>query len=118
MSNLKCQMENGFCRTLNVRQHHFSGGCVERATPVPIPNTEVKPLGADGTARATAWESRKPPGLLVAKPAELKRSAGFRAFCTDFLWFLARKNLFIVGRQIGKIAAMWCPRCKSPRIQR
>src|SRR3989442_7835412 len=36
----------------------FSGGCVERATPVPIPNTEVKPLGADGTARATAWESR------------------------------------------------------------
>ena len=41
----------------------FSGGCVERVTPVPIPNTEVKPLGADGTARATAWESRKPPGL-------------------------------------------------------
>ena len=44
-------------------QSQFSGGCVERATPVPIPNTEVKPLGADGTARATAWESRKPPGL-------------------------------------------------------
>ena len=43
--------------------NRFSGGCVERATPVPIPNTEVKPLGADGTARATAWESRKPPGL-------------------------------------------------------
>src|SRR2546427_9270567 len=46
----------------------FSGGCVERATPVPIPNTEVKPLGADGTARATAWESRKPPGLLNTSP--------------------------------------------------
>jgi hypothetical protein len=45
--------------------HKFSGGCVERATPVPIPNTEVKPLGADGTARATAWESRKPPGLFL-----------------------------------------------------
>ena len=43
----------------------FSGGCVERVTPVPIPNTEVKPLGADGTARATAWESRKPPGLFA-----------------------------------------------------
>ena len=41
----------------------FSGGFVERVTPVPIPNTEVKPLGADGTARETAWESRKPPGL-------------------------------------------------------
>src|ERR1041384_6442678 len=56
-------MENDFCRTFSVLRHHFSGGCVERATPVPIPNTEVKPLGADGTARATVWESRKPPGL-------------------------------------------------------
>ena len=39
----------------------FSGGFVERVTPVPIPNTEVKPLGADGTALEAAWESRKPP---------------------------------------------------------
>ena len=23
--------------------------------PVPIPNTEVKPYNADGTARATVW---------------------------------------------------------------
>src|SRR5207248_5566944 len=53
----------------------FSGGCVERATPVPIPNTEVKPLGADGTARATVWESRKPPGLLTK--AREKNLAGF-----------------------------------------
>jgi hypothetical protein len=29
-------------------------------TPIsnPIPNTEVKPFGADGTARETVWESR------------------------------------------------------------
>jgi hypothetical protein len=40
----------------------FSGGFVVRVTPVPIPNTEVKPPGADGTARVAAWESRKPPG--------------------------------------------------------
>ena len=39
----------------------FSGDFVERVTPVPIPNTEVKPLGADGTAREAAWESRKSP---------------------------------------------------------
>ena len=26
--------------------------------PVPIPNTEVKPCIADGTARFAAWESR------------------------------------------------------------
>ena len=42
----------------------FSGDFVGRVTPVPIPNTEVKPAGADGTARETAWESRKSPGLI------------------------------------------------------
>jgi hypothetical protein len=44
--------------------YKFSGDFVGRVTPVPIPNTEVKPAGADGTARVTAWESRKSPGLL------------------------------------------------------
>jgi hypothetical protein len=43
------------------RVEKFSGDFVERETPVPIPNTEVKPLGADGTALEAAWESRKPP---------------------------------------------------------
>ena len=28
----------------------FSGDFVDRVTPVPIPNTEVKPVGADDTA--------------------------------------------------------------------
>jgi hypothetical protein len=28
----------------------FSGDIVDRVTPVPIPNTEVKPIGADDTA--------------------------------------------------------------------
>ena len=31
------------------------------ATPVPIPNTTVKPRAADGTMPATAWESRRLP---------------------------------------------------------
>ena len=30
-------------------------------TPVPIPNTMVKPQAADGTALETVWESRWPP---------------------------------------------------------
>src|SRR5438045_8659297 len=42
-----------------------SGEFVGRVTPVPIPNTEVKPAGADGTARVTVWESRKSPGLFL-----------------------------------------------------
>ena len=38
-----------------------SGGHGEEETPVPIPNTEVKLLSADGTALETGWESRSPP---------------------------------------------------------
>jgi hypothetical protein len=37
----------------------------ERATPVPISNTAVKPLIADGTALVTMWESRTLPGLAL-----------------------------------------------------
>src|SRR5207302_7884092 len=38
-----------------------SGGYGEGETPLPIPNREVKPLSADGTWLARAWESRSPP---------------------------------------------------------
>ena len=43
--------------------HKFPGGLTARVTPVPIPNTEVKPCRADDTARVTARERRSPPGL-------------------------------------------------------
>ena len=36
-------------------------------TPVPIPNTMVKPYAADGTARETVWESRWLPGIKKEK---------------------------------------------------
>ena len=39
----------------------ISGGNSERDPPVPIPNTEVKPLSADGTWLATARESKTSP---------------------------------------------------------
>ncbi len=41
----------------------LSGVNVEGVTPLPIPNREVKPPGADGTMWVTAWESRKMPGF-------------------------------------------------------
>ena len=41
----------------------FPGGNRGRVTPVPIPNTEVKPATADGTACAGVWESRSLPGI-------------------------------------------------------
>ncbi len=43
--------------------HSFPGGHTAGVTPVPIPNTEVKPRRADDTARVTVWERRSPPGL-------------------------------------------------------
>jgi hypothetical protein len=36
----------------------FTGDYTARVPPVPIPNTEVKPRWADGTARAGVWEIR------------------------------------------------------------
>ncbi len=33
----------------------------DRVTPVPIPNTEVKPVSADGTWGEIPWESRTSP---------------------------------------------------------
>ena len=46
----------------------FPGGHRSRVTPVPIPNTEVKPATADGTAWVTVWESRSPPGFFTKSP--------------------------------------------------
>ena len=39
----------------------YSGGYNVGDPPLPIPNREVKPNGADGTA--SQWESRTPPFL-------------------------------------------------------
>ena len=36
--------------------HHYSGGYSVGVPPLPIPNREVKPVRADGTAHP--WESR------------------------------------------------------------
>ena len=42
----------------------FSGG----VTPVPFPNTEVKPTSADGTWGDSPWESRTPPDFYERAP--------------------------------------------------
>src|SRR5882672_8324397 len=41
----------------------LSGGYGGGVTPLPIPNREVKPSSAAGTARETVWERRSPPGV-------------------------------------------------------
>ena len=42
--------------------HKIPGGLAGGVTPVPIPNTEVKPSKADDTAAARLWDSRTLPG--------------------------------------------------------
>src|SRR5688572_11828045 len=54
--------------------NQFPGGHRGRVTPVPIPNTEVKPATADGTACAGVWESRSLPGLFLR--ARFRNEAG------------------------------------------
>ncbi len=61
------------------KPHRFLGGYAEGVTPVPIPNTEVKPLRADDTARVAVWESRSPPGI-KKKPPLPEMDAGVFAF--------------------------------------
>jgi hypothetical protein len=59
-----------FCR-------QFLGDLSEEDPPVPIPNTAVKLLSPDGTARASVWESRTSPGLLQQSPLITERALSF-----------------------------------------
>ena len=56
------------------RRSRKFGGNSEGVTPLPIPNRAVKPLSADGTWCASAWESRSPPVNFYAE-AVLKGKA-------------------------------------------
>ena len=58
------------------------GGDSEGDTPLPIPNRAVKPLSADGTWCASAWESRSPPVFVRSRPSG--RLLTFAARSTGF----------------------------------
>ena len=57
-----------------VTRKNVPGGLTGGATPVPIPNTEVKPSKADDTAAVRQWESRTLPGY--KKSLMIERSSG------------------------------------------
>ena len=46
-----------------------------RATPVPIPNTMVKPYGADDTAWEAVWESKLTPVFAVPNGTAIFRDS-------------------------------------------
>ena len=57
----------------------FSGDFIDRVTPVPIPNTEVKPVGADDTASFRCGKvGRRRIYNLSKKPVQTR--AGFLLF--------------------------------------
>ena len=60
---------------LRVQTLNHTGGYYLEATPVPIPNTEVKLNGADNTWLATAWEDRLLPVLYSSIAQSVERSA-------------------------------------------
>jgi hypothetical protein len=56
-------IEFEICFGFRIYDFRILGDHGEGEIPVPIPNTEVKPFSADGTAWATVWESRTLPRL-------------------------------------------------------
>ena len=74
-------------------------------TPVPIPNTMVKPQTADGTALETVWESRWPP---ATKKKNIIRDMRFEE---NFRFHMTDKNqsevstLHLAARLLGRVQA-------------
>ena len=60
--SLILNMEKSFLTSLN------SGDYGDGETPLPIPNREVKPVRADGTARFGEWESKSSPEFFILAP--------------------------------------------------
>ena len=52
---------HGFCSILRLHLRKLTGADGDEATPVPIPNTEVKLISVENTWLATAWEDRAVP---------------------------------------------------------
>ena len=52
------------------RRAQVSGDHGGGETPVPIPNTEVKPASADGTWGVAPWESRTSPDFFFKAPVD------------------------------------------------
>ena len=63
--NLKFFLRKNILKNLiSLTCNLISGDYGVSVTPVPIPNTMVKPHSADDTARETEWKSRTLPGLI------------------------------------------------------
>ena len=68
------------------------GGLAGGATPVPIPNTEVKPSKADDTAAARQWESRTLPGYKKKPAGESQQAFLFFTACSSVQMKVEARN--------------------------
>src|SRR5882672_7340367 len=68
--------QNSRARSFEPQADKYAGGHRIRVTPVPIPNTEVKPDTADGTARETVWESRSLPAVIQKRGGSIAKAVG------------------------------------------
>lgn len=77
---------------------HVAGDHSAGETPVPIPNTAVKPRCADGTAGATWWESTSSPASYFDPPERV--SGGF---------FFTTERFFMHDTRAGTVALAGAP---------
>ncbi len=85
---------------LNIAVHNFDssevpGGLAGGVTPVPIPNTEVKPSKADDTAAVRQWDSRTLPGYKKSLPEKSGRLFCFRILIFQACFFDILFNYFL-----------------------
>ena len=72
----------------------FSGDHSKGETPDPIPNSEVKPFSADGTAWETVWESRTSPNTLIYASWFYQEAFLFTVnFFVHYVYLKVQKNL-------------------------
>src|SRR5262249_53235155 len=92
------------------------GGHSEGETPGPIPNPEVKPFSADGTALETVWESRTPPDINIYQERPAKSMAGLSCFSETFAFCGTEGRDALANRRPSAPPAMACGerlRCRT-----
>src|SRR5215471_18448087 len=80
-------------KLVSQRHQKVSGGNSGGATPDPIPNSEVKPSRANGTAGGTLWESRSSPGNNL--------KAGRTQFSRPFLFLGSVEHRQLLAEAVG-----------------
>ncbi len=92
----------------------FSGGYCGGVTPDPIPNSEVKPSCADGTAGETLWESRSLPDLWAGSPLRDFRPFFYGRIKGEslrdspfFRWFEGTRSLVAPPKTQAGFAQRW-----------